>query len=318
MDVQITKRRFDEVDILKGIAILFIIALHSFSPNPVNLKVAMPFAYRIVCSFPLQLFFLLSGFLFKYSEDWGAFLKKKALRLGLPFLTFGLMGIILKAIFAPFTQSGGGNIVDNLIGLLMGNSGWFIYCLFFIYVLNRVCYKFRFPVACILFVIAGLGLVKTTQFTIDRIIYYDLFFVAGTYLRLYYGKIQSFILHRGELIIISAITLYGILIYSFPKVFVIDEFVLPIVAVIGVWSLIYLAMNSTSFNVMKYFGKYSLQFYLNQLCLLPIYYIGKYAFSLLHNYQITFFVIFLIAVFVTHIMLLVENKLGKAKVLFGL
>lgn len=107
MDVQITKRRFDEVDILKGIAILFIIALHSFSPNPVNLKVAMPFAYRIVCSFPLQLFFLLSGFLFNSNEEWKPFLKKKLHRLGVPFLTFGLMGIILRYIFAPFTQSGG-------------------------------------------------------------------------------------------------------------------------------------------------------------------------------------------------------------------
>lgn len=113
MDLQ-NKRRFDEVDILKGIAILFIIALHSFSPNPVNLKITMPFAYRIVCSFPLQLFFLLSGFLFNANEDWSIFLKKKALRLGLPFLTFGIMGILLKYIFAPFTQSGGGQYSNKL------------------------------------------------------------------------------------------------------------------------------------------------------------------------------------------------------------
>ena len=110
MGEQIVKRRFDEVDILKGIAILFIIALHSFSPNPVNLKVTMPFAYRIVCSFPLQLFFLLSGFLSKVDEAWPTFIKKKALRLGLPFLTFGLMGIALKFVFAPYTQSGGATL----------------------------------------------------------------------------------------------------------------------------------------------------------------------------------------------------------------
>ena len=318
MGEQITKRRFDEVDILKGIAILFIIALHSFSPNPVNLKVTMPFAYRIVCSFPLQLFFLLSGFLFKANEDWPTFIEKKALRLGLPFLTFGLMGVGLKYIFAPFTQSGGGNIIHNLLMMLAGGSGWFIYCLFFIYIINRACYKFRLPVALLLFAIAASGVVNTTLFTIDRIIYYDLFFVVGTYLRLYYDKIQDFIVKRGELILIIAISLYGILIYSFPKVFVIDELLLPILAITGVWTLIYLAMKTTQFDVLKYFGKYSLQFYLNQICLLPIYYLGSFVFRTVHSYQICFFAIFIMAILITWLMLFVENKMGKVKVLFGL
>jgi len=318
MGEQIVKRRFDEVDILKGIAILFIIALHSFSPNPVNLKVTMPFAYRIVCSFPLQLFFLLSGFLFKVDEAWPTFIKKKALRLGLPFLTFGLIGIALKFVFAPYTQSGGGNIVHNLLMMLAGGSGWFIYCLFFIYIINRACYKFRLPVALLMFAIAASGLVNTTLFTIDRIIYYDLFFVAGTYLRLYYDKIQDFLIKRGELILIITISLYGILIYSFPKVFVIDELLLPILAIAGIWTLIYLAMKTTQFSVLKYFGKYSLQFYLNQICLLPIYYLGSFVFRIVHSYQICFFAISLTAVLATWVMLLVEKRCGRAKILFGL
>lgn len=318
MGEQIIKRRFDEVDILKGIAILFIIALHSFSPNPVNLKVTMPFAYRIVCSFPLQLFFLLSGFLFKANEGWPTFIKKKALRLGLPFLSFGLMGVGLKYIFAPFTQSGGGNIIHNLLMMLAGGSGWFIYCLFFIYIINRACYKFRLPVALLLFAIAASGVVNTTLFTIDRIIYYDLFFVAGTYFRMYYDKIQTLIVKKGELILIVAISLYGILIYSLPQVFVIDEFVLPILAISGVWTLVYLAMNTTQFDVLKYFGKYSLQFYLNQICLLPIYYFGSFVFKTVHSYQIVFFAISLTTVFVTYMMLLLEQRCGKAKVIFGL
>ena len=318
MEPQKTRRRFDEVDILKGIAILFIIALHSFSPNPVNLKTPLPFAFRIVCSFPLQLFFLLSGFLFKANEEWPVFLKKKALRLGIPFFTFGIIGILLRFIFAPFTQSGGGNILNNFLLMLAGNSGWFIYCLFFILLLNRACFKYRLPVAIVLFVIAALGLVKTTLFTLDRIIYYDLFFVLGTYVKLYYDKIEHFMKHFGELIILVSLSLYGILIYSFSKTFLIDEAMLPLLAIAFVWTTVYLIMKSCEFRVLKFFGKYSLQFYLNQICLLPIYYFGLLAFKYLHSYQITFFAIFLSAVLITYLMLIVEKRTGKVKVLFGL
>lgn len=200
----------------------------------------------------------------------------------------------------------------------MGNSGWFIYCLFFIYVINKAFYKYRLPLASVLFVIAGIGLVKTTQFTLDRIIYYDLFFVLGTYLRSCYNRVETILKTKGELVIIAGISLYGIMMYSFPQSFIINSFLLPIFAITAIWSIVFLMMTSTEFDVMKYFGKYSLQFYLNQICLLPLYYAGLIVFNHLHSYQITFFAIFLLAVLVTFIMLVIENKTGKFKVLFGL
>lgn len=124
--------------------------------------------------------------------------------------------------------------------------------------------------------------------------------------------------NHGELIILISVSVYGILIYSFPQVFFIDETVLPIVAISFVWTTIYLMMKSSDFKVLKFFGKYSLQFYLNQICLLPIYYLGLLSFKYLHSYQITFFVIFLTAVITIYIMLQLEKRTGKAKVLFGL
>lgn len=202
--------------------------------------------------------------------------------------------------------------------LLAGNSGWFIYCLFFILLINRAFYKFRILIAVVLFAIASMGLVKTTLFTLDRIVYYDLFFVFGTIIKMHYDKIQNYMDNHGELIILISVSVYGILIYSFPQVFFIDETVLPIVAISFVWTTIYLMMKSSDFKVLKFFGKYSLQFYLNQICLLPIYYLGLLSFKYLHSYQITFFVIFLTAVITIYIMLQLEKRTGKAKVLFGL
>ena len=81
---------YQEVDILKGIAILGIILLHGLINSPVDINGNLGLYGDIVRSFPLYLFFTVSGFFFYPSANssWKDFLIKKSKRLLIPMLFF--------------------------------------------------------------------------------------------------------------------------------------------------------------------------------------------------------------------------------------
>lgn len=58
------KTYYQEIDIVKGIAILLVILGHSFCSHPLNLAEKLPLLGEVVRSFQMPLFFVASGFLF--------------------------------------------------------------------------------------------------------------------------------------------------------------------------------------------------------------------------------------------------------------
>lgn len=116
------------------------------------------FLARILFSFNVSLFFLLSGLTFmgtknyreivETNQSWAAFLKKKTCTILYPYLLWGIISIIIYRIMGGFVVSSLGrtehnfSILYNLIGLLYGNSEdgffewnrplWFLICLFVI------------------------------------------------------------------------------------------------------------------------------------------------------------------------------------------
>lgn len=111
------KLHFEEIDIVKGIAILFVLWHHSFILFPIYM-LDIPwcqYAMSIHSTFYLNVFFLVSGYLFangtqrSFVENF----KKKASRLLLPYVGFAAINLGVKLVFPSLVNRpvGGGNSV---------------------------------------------------------------------------------------------------------------------------------------------------------------------------------------------------------------
>lgn len=108
MQGTVKKKRNLVIDYLRGIAALALIVNHSIISTPVDLRVVSwcNELSHFTATFDMPLFFLLAGFVFSCT-DYAAYMKKKVIRIGIPYLVFGFGSVILHA-FAGSLLAGGG------------------------------------------------------------------------------------------------------------------------------------------------------------------------------------------------------------------
>lgn len=146
------KKRYTEVDIARGVGILFVVLGHSIKQTGVSAGWIRVLTY-IIYSFHMPLFFCLSGFvsakiLTMNRQQRIGYIKGRAWRLLIPYFVIGLIYIPVKLKFSaaavkPFALS---DTPKLLIGQNPNVSLWFLYILFLI---EAVCalvvntYNFR-------------------------------------------------------------------------------------------------------------------------------------------------------------------------------
>lgn len=130
MKNEFMKQRNQNIDILRGIAILFIILSH-----------VLPMEYTIhyvIDAINIPAFFLISGYLFYLSYERkssvGEFVKNKAIHLLIPYCSWSLLSIAVKWIV------GGDWTIKNLFYLMrfiiiQAGTVWFFLSLFIMYVM---------------------------------------------------------------------------------------------------------------------------------------------------------------------------------------
>lgn len=310
---------YPELDVIKGIAILLIILGHSLCEFPINigeqLKVVIPY----VNGFSLAIFFVASGFLFSTKDSWSVFLKKKGLRLLLPYVSFCIITILLRFVFAPFTHSGAPSVTDALIRLLTGGYYWFLYALFLIMVMCRLIKNNTalLVVALICLALSAID-IKATG-VVKRCINFIPFFIWGYYIKIYYKSILKCIANtRSNIYLVILPAVYVIIVYTTRQIRGVSFVLEGIVGSLYVWILsIKIVRADACSKFLSYFGHYSLQFYLNHLLImLPCYYIVSFLpFSCA---ILLWLLIFIMAVAISWVMLIVEKRLNKLHFLFGL
>ena len=137
-NVQSGKRRYTEVDIARGIGILFVVLGHAIKQTEVSAGWIRVLTYFIY-SFHMPLFFCLSGFvsakiLTMNRQQRLHYIGDRAWRLLIPYFVIGLIYIPVKLKFSaaavkPFTVS---DIPKLFIGQNPDVSLWFLYVLFII------------------------------------------------------------------------------------------------------------------------------------------------------------------------------------------
>ncbi len=128
--MQNTNRRIEWVDIAKFICALFVIVIHLESNTNLLGKFYEPFL--------LNGFLFLSGYTFRFRNDFRSFFSRKIRQLLIPWLFFGLMIVISGNIYSPSPDSHSG-ILNDLFWFLIqirekNDAMWFVAALFISYI----------------------------------------------------------------------------------------------------------------------------------------------------------------------------------------
>ena len=184
--------RIEWLDLSKGIGIILVIFGHCINYGSVWC--------RLIFTFHMPLFFLLSGYVFSDRYEFVTLAKKKAKSLLVPFFAFFLMGLAATLIIP--TWRGGLSLGDLWNDLLFANpnavhnsSIWFLMCLFLVTLLFWLIKRFSFgvqPIVLLLFYSFGVlyakfrmlpGLPDRLPLDIDVMTVAVCFFAVGYYFR---------------------------------------------------------------------------------------------------------------------------------------
>ncbi len=182
------KAHFPAVDLLRGAAIASVLLYHGVIAYPINLRELYPWCdwlFRFLAAFHMPLFFLLSGFVYS-CRNYGEYLKKRALRLLVPYIVFGAGSVFLHAL-AGGLVNGNDSILDGLVDLaLYGSEYWFLYTLFVISavfpLLDKIRAKWFLPAVIAVTVLIE-PLPMPRAFILNKNFYYLGYFALGVLAR---------------------------------------------------------------------------------------------------------------------------------------
>lgn len=269
------KKYYEEIDILKGIAIAMVILGHAVIRYPINLhEVAWTKAvYDWVETMHMPLFFLISGYCFSFLGDYRLFLKKKIQRILIPYVAFNLIDCVPRAAMS-FLVNRPKSIVESIESILLyGGEYWFLYALFAFFVFfPLICPYIKSTKAKCVFLLAALllkfvpGLPKV--FILYRMAYHFFYFAVGFALKnvLQIDMASSWVENHkfssaalAGIIVIAQVFLIPVYVRDYNQVYGVALALIGIVLCYVVAVLIKLPFIR---NLFREFGKYSLQLYL--------------------------------------------------------
>lgn len=177
--------RIEELDLLRGIAIILMITGHSILVHPIDFT-AIPWCQSLhnwIYSFHMELFFLISGAVY-HCERYGTYLIKKTDRLLVPLIAVGLLNILMTSIGGKVVheQTSFLSAVGNLF--LYGDPYWFLYTLFLISaiypLIDKICPNTWWEFGFVVFLIVIPDFVTLPKlFRINSVVYYLPYFFFG-------------------------------------------------------------------------------------------------------------------------------------------
>ena len=276
-----TKRHFDEIDIVKGIAILFVLWHHSFIKFPIYM-LDIPwckYAMAIHGTFYLNVFFLVSGYLFAHSRPrtFTENFKKKASRLLIPYLGYEAINLGVKLAFPQLVNRKVGGQLEYVEELIFrGGELWFVYVLFIIFLiwpplLHKLSKKTLVGIIVLLMVVGNvlprnlLGGI----FLYPEVISYSVYFLVGYLLR---NMDRNILMNNRNFCIVTVLFVLFccVLVRTFSVPFI-WQYVLAFIGCWFVWALSFQLLKVQSIgHALAFCGKYSLSFYwLNGFALVP-------------------------------------------------
>lgn len=257
---------YPELDVVKGFAILVVICAHCIADILIIPK-QLDFILHV---FSMPLFMMASGFLFSFRDTWTTFLRKKISRLLVPYLVFGLLTILLRTIGGSISR-GEVSIGRAFVGLLLGDYYWFLYALFIFMVVCKALRKWYFLsiVAVFSFIGTYFYFEPRVSFIVERLVVYPFYFILGIGFKRVYAYYSKYVRKKPFLYSILFTVLFVISISHTVQSYD-DKHLAQLLGCLMCWTWSVCIVESRIaklFSPIKHFGHYSLQYYLNHLCI---------------------------------------------------
>lgn len=318
-----TRPHFDEIDIIKGIAILMVFYGHSFATDPINIKAGFSIdVQKCVTYYDMGLFFCASGFLFSLKDSWPEFLKKKVKRILVPYIVFCCLSVALRHLFKAHTIS---HSEENIfVVLINGQHYWFLHTLFFILIVMKCVngrQKIGIPLLIFIIILSFTSVYKCKILHINRFVMFFPYFYMGNMIKLYYDKLKKYL---SSLPLTVVLFVLAVIVYYFErKNMVVIRYVYIVVSILYVWGISlqidkYLPLLK---KTLSHFGKYSLQYYLNQMLIMFVAYRVTYYISYYGGIRIpivNLLICFLSAIAISYTMLFIEKQHKYLRMICGL
>lgn len=275
------KIHFDEIDIVKGIAILFVLWHHSFIKFPIYM-LDIPwceYAMAIHGTFYLNVFFLVSGYLFAHSKPrtFVENFKKKASRLLVPYLCYEVINLGVKLALPSLVNRKVGGQFEYIEDMLFkGGELWFVYVLFIIFliwppILHKLSKK-ALVGAIVCLMLASNVIPKNILdgiFLYPRVISYSVYFLTGYLLKDIKREMLSN--NRNFGIVTGLFFVFCCLLVQTIQIPFVWHYVLAFIGCWFVWALSFQLLKVRKVaNALSFCGRYSLSFYwLNGFALVP-------------------------------------------------
>lgn len=181
--VKMKKQRLYYLDALKGVLIILVILGHSIQFQIKDYQHDVLF--RVIYSFHMPLFFLISGFLAHKGKYDGFLVKKRFVQCIIPFVSW--------AFLSPIFESGVFDIERTIKVLTYPDNGlWLLYNLFFYCLvfnlserLSNQKFKQEYVLLTICVILYALMALLHTKLNVTQICWYLPFFAMGYYIHKY-------------------------------------------------------------------------------------------------------------------------------------
>jgi fucose 4-O-acetylase-like acetyltransferase len=239
-----SKTYFSEIDVIKGIAILTVVLEHSFAVKYVDLT-GVQWCYHtveIIKTFNMQLFFMVSGFLFANSktDDLKRAYIGKVDRILIPMVFLTVINLVLvNALPSVINIEEETSVFQQIVNaVLYGESFWFLYTLFVLFCLLIPVKKYLTPkivvaICLILVLLKELVDVKISFLQLNHVLYMGAFFLLGYLSYGYYEKVRVWV---SKLYIVIPLLLIYAFLYPLNNIACIHNWILPLsldIAVVG-------------------------------------------------------------------------------------
>lgn len=274
-----SKPYYPELNRLRGFAILSVVVGHSIIRFPVSILDMSPYntIYDYIYSFHVPLFFVISGLCYGFGSavNYKNLIKKKAIRLVIPYCAFCLVVLASKLLLSSLVNRKVGSISEGLYSIVFqGGFYWFLYTLFIIFLifpfLERTVRKTNVYIVGIGITALHLAGLYPRILCLQNIGYYLLYFYVGYALAPHYEKIRKGALrfHLPLLpVVLVPFVLFGKNDITQNKI---AALLVPFLG-ITLSFLIIIPVKIRAFNYfLERFGVYSLQIYLIESLVLVI------------------------------------------------
>lgn len=267
-------KRKDEIDILRGIAVILVVIGHAFIVYPIDIshipwcKISRYFIY----SFHMGLFFILAGYIY-VCFDYKQYIKKKFKRILIPYIFFSFINLISHVIGNQFVNEKV-SIRDGIYKIITGQAEWFLPTIFIIYIFYPIVTKIfmslwsRLLIA--IFCIIILNITTDIPGVIYNVLFYLPFFIVGNIIQEWKG-VKKINLFQAIIIFISSLCIASLGIF-----FDFNHILIPLInkymrgfGIISCLIIVILKVFKTFknkeniiLNLLRIFSKYSLQIYL--------------------------------------------------------